>query len=132
MATYKIPDSPKRYKTEYSKFKGVDLSSNPTQVDSTRGASGTVNLISDSGGFPEKRKGWRVLLNVEKPVNGLYRGIIKGREYFLVHGGTRLYKWTESALTELKSGLTNKQGTSFTLNDKMYVLTGGEYLVFDG
>ena len=126
MATYKIPDSPKRYKTEYTKFKGVDLSSNPTQVDSTRGASGTVNLISDSGGFPEKRKGWRVLLNVEKPVNGLYRGIIKGREYFLVHGGTRLYKWTESALTELKSGLTNKQGTSFTLNDKMYVLTGGE------
>lgn len=89
---------------------------------------GTVNLISDSGGFPEKRKGWRVLLNVEKPVNGLYRGIIKGKEYFLVHGGTRLYKWTENTLTELKSGLTNKQGTSFTLNDKMYVLTGGEYL----
>ena len=132
MATYKIPDSPKKYKTEYSKFKGVDLSSNPTQVDSARGASGTVNLISDSGGFPEKRKGWRVLLNVEKPVNGLYRGIIKGKEYFLVHGGTRLYKWTENTLTELKSGLTNKQGTSFTLNDKIYVLTGGEYLVFDG
>lgn len=132
MATYKIPDSPKKYKTEYSKFKGVDLSSNPTQVDSARGASGTVNLISDSGGFPEKRKGWRVLLNVEKPVNGLYRGIIKGKEYFLVHGGTRLYKWTENTLTELKSGLTNKQGTSFTLNDKMYVLTGGEYIVFDG
>lgn len=132
MATYKIPDSPKKYKTEYSKFKGVDLSSNPTQVDSARGASGTVNLISDSGGFPEKRKGWRVLLNVEKPVNGLYRGIIKGKEYFLVHGGTRLYKWTENTLTDLKSGLTNKQGTSFTLNDKMYVLTGGEYIVFDG
>lgn len=132
MATYKIPDSPKKYKTEYSSFKGVDLSSNPTQVDSARGAMGTVNLISDSGGFPEKRKGWRVLLNVEKPVNGLYRGIIKGKEYFLVHGGTRLYKWTENTLTELKSGLTNKQGTSFTLNDKMYVLTGGEYLVFDG
>ena len=132
MATYKIPDSPKKYKTEYSSFKGVDLSSNPTQVDSARGAMGTVNLISDSGGFPEKRKGWRVLLNVEEPVNGLYRGIIKDKEYFLVHGGTRLYKWTENTLTELKSGLTNKQGTSFTLNDKMYVLTGGEYLVFDG
>ena len=99
MATYKIPDSPKKYKTEYSSFKGVDLSSNPTQVDSARGAMGTVNLISDSGGFPEKRKGWRVLLNVEKPVNGLYRGIIKGKEYFLVHGGTRLYKWTENTLT---------------------------------
>lgn len=132
MAAYKIPDSPKKYKTEYSKFKGVDLSSNPTQVDSARGASGTVNLISDSGGFPEKRKGWRVLLNVEKPVNGLYRGIIKGKEYFLVHGGTRLYQWTDSSIKELKSGLTNGKGTAFTLNDKIYVLTGGEYLVFDG
>lgn len=132
MATYKIPNSPKKYKTEYSKFKGVDLSSNPTQVDSARGAMGTVNLISDSGGFPEKRKGWRVLQSCEAPVNGLYRGVIKGKEYFLVHGGTRLYLWTEDSIKELKSGLTNGKGTAFTLNDKMYVLTGGEYLVFDG
>ncbi len=132
MATYKIPDSPKKYKTEYSKFKGVDLSSNPTQVDSTRGAMGTVNLISDSGGFPEKRKGWRVLQTCEAPVNGLYRGVIKGKEYFLVHGGTKLYQWTDSSIKELKSGLTNGKGTAFTLNDKIYVLTGGEYLVFDG
>ena len=132
MATYKIPDSPKKYKTEYSKFKGVDLSSNPTQVDSTRGAMGTVNLISDSGGFPEKRKGWRVLQTCEAPVNGLYRGVIKGKEYFLVHGGTKLYQWTDGSIKELKSGLTNGKGTAFTLNDKIYVLTGGEYLVFDG
>lgn len=132
MATYKIPDSPKKYKTEYSKFKGVDLSSNPTQVDSTRGAMGTVNLISDSGGFPEKRKGWRVLQSCEAPVNGLYRGVIKGKEYFLVHGGTKLYQWTDGSIKELKSGLTNGKGTAFTLNDKIYVLTGGEYLVFDG
>lgn len=132
MATYKIPDSPKKYKTEYSKFKGVDLSSNPTQVDSARGAMGTVNLISDSGGFPEKRKGWRVLQTCEAPVNGLYRGVIKGKEYFLVHGGTKLYQWTDSSIKELKSGLTNGKGTAFTLNDKIYVLTGGEYLVFDG
>ena len=132
MATYKIPDSPKKYKTEYSKFKGVDLSSNPTQVDSTRGAMGTVNLISDSGGFPEKRKGWRVLQTCEAPVNGLYRGVIKGKEYFLVHGGTKLYQWTDGSIKELKSSLTNGNGTAFTLNDKIYVLTGGEYLVFDG
>lgn len=132
MATYKIPDSPKKYKTEYSKFKGVDLSSNPTQVDSTRGAMGTVNLISDSGGFPEKRKGWRVLQSCEAPVNGLYRGVIKGKEYFLVHGGTKLYQWTDGSIKELKSGLTSSKGTAFTLNDKIYVLTGGEYLVFDG
>ena len=90
MAAYSIPDSPKKYKTEYSRFKGVDFSSNPTQIDDKRGAAGTVNLISDSGGFPEKRKGWRRLQECEAPVNGLYRGMIKGKEYFLVHGGTKL------------------------------------------
>ena len=61
MATYKIPDSPKKYKTEYSNFKGVDLSSNPTQVDSARGASGTVNLISDSGAAKLREAGERLV-----------------------------------------------------------------------
>lgn len=132
MATYSIPDSPKKYKTEYSNFKGVDFSSNPTQIDDARGAIGTVNLISDTGGFPEKRKGWRKLLSCEAPVNGLYRGTIKGEEHFLVHGGTKLYKWTEESVTQLKTGLTNSKGTSFTMGDKIYILTGGEYLVYDG
>lgn len=132
MATYAIPDSPTRYKTEYSGFKGVDFTSDPTQVARDRGASGTVNLISDSGGFPEKRRGWRVLQSCEAPVNGLYHGTIDGKEYFLVHGGTKLYLWTEDSIKELKSGLTSGRGTAFTMNKKIYILTGGEYLMFDG
>lgn len=132
MATYSIPSSPKKYKTEYSNFKGVDFSSNPTQIDDKRGAIGTVNLISDTGGFPEKRKGWRKLLECEAPVNGLYRGTIDGEEHFLVHGGTKLYKWTDDSITQLKTGLTNAKGTAFTLDGKIYILTGGEYLVYDG
>ena len=97
MAQYRIPESPKKYKTEYSQFKGVDFSSNPTQINEKRGAVGTVNLISDTGGFPEKRKGWRKILDCESPVNGLYRGTVDGEEVFLVHGGTKLYKWTEAS-----------------------------------
>lgn len=113
MAAYSIPDSPKKYKTEYSRFKGVDFSSNPTQIDDKRGAAGTVNLISDSGGFPEKRKGWRRLQECEAPVNGLYRGTIKGKEYFLVHGGTKLYQWTDNSITQLKTGLKTPGGRRF-------------------
>lgn len=132
MATYSIPESPKKYKTEYSNFKGVDFSSNPTQIDEKRGAIGTVNLVSDTGGFPEKRKGWRKLLQCDSPINGLYRGTIDGEDYFLVHGGTKLYKWTETQLTQLKTGLTNAKGTFFVMGGKIYILTGGEYLVYDG
>ena len=132
MGKYSIPTSPKKYKAEYSNFQGVDFSANPTQINAKRGAVGTVNLISDSGGFPEKRRGWRELLTCEAPVNGLYRGTIKGKEYFLVHGGTKLYKWDEKSITQLKTGLTSEKGTSFAMRDKIYILTGGEYLVFDG
>lgn len=110
----------------------MDFSSNPTQIDDKRGAIGTVNLISDTGGFPEKRKGWRKLLECEAPVNGLYRGTIDGEEHFLVHGGTKLYKWTDDSIEQLKTGLTNAKGTAFTLDGKIYILTGGEYLVYDG
>ena len=132
MAQYRIPESPKKYKTEYSQFKGVDFSSNPTQINEKRGAIGTVNLISDTGGFPEKRKGWRKILDCESPVNGLYRGTVDGEEVFLVHGGTKLYKWTEEEITELKSGINNAKGTFFTMDGKIYILTGAEYLVYDG
>src|SRR5699024_279106 len=82
--------------------------------------------------FPEKRKGWRKLLECEAPVNGLYRGTIDGEEHFLVHGGTKLYKWTDDSIAQLKTGLTNAKGTAFTLDGKIYILTGGEYLVYDG
>ena len=132
MAQYKIPDSPKKYMTEYSQFRGVDFSSNPTQIDKKRGAVGTVNLISDSGGFPEKRKGWRKIQECEQPVNGMYRGTIDGEEIFLVHGGTKLYKWDEESITELKSGINNAKGTSFSMDGKIYILTGAEYLVYAG
>ena len=129
---YKIPDSPKKYSTEYSDFKGVDFSTNPTQIDKKRGADGTVNLISDSGGFPEKRKGWRILHECESPVHGMYRGTIDGQEIFLVHAGTKIYKWDDDQITPIKTDVSNTKGTFFCLGDKIYILTGNEYLVYDG
>ncbi|WNX83916.1 hypothetical protein RWV98_15220 [Agathobaculum sp. NTUH-O15-33] len=56
-ATFGAPDSPKKYTRVYAGFKGVDLSTDPTQIDEKRGADGTVNLISDAGGNPEKKAG---------------------------------------------------------------------------
>ena len=127
-----MPDGPAHKTAVYKGFKGVDLSADPTQVDKTRGAVGTVNLISDTGGNPEKRPGWRKLLFCEAPVNGLYRGVLNGTEYFICHGGTKLYRWTETEITVLKEDVTSAKGSCFVMKDKMWILTGGEYLVFDG
>lgn len=59
MAQMKVPDTGKMYSTHYSSLKGVDYSCDLTEVDRKRTPTG-LNMISDNGGNPIKRKGWRV------------------------------------------------------------------------
>lgn len=63
MGQFKIPDSVDLYTTKYDNLKGVDYSKDITEVDRTRTPSG-VNMISDDGGNPVKRRGWRVTADV--------------------------------------------------------------------
>ena len=122
----------KLYTTLYSKFKGVDKASDPTNIDNSRSPY-APNLISDTDGFPEKRPGWRTLCQVEAPVNGIFWAMLKDTGYFLIHGGTRLYRWDGSGdPVQLKTGVTSHRSSGFVFQDKFYLLTGGEYLVFDG
>ena len=63
MAQMNIPSSPKLYSTNYDDLKGVDFSKDKTEVSKKRTPSG-LNMISDNGGNPIKRLGWRVDANV--------------------------------------------------------------------
>ena len=122
----------KLYTTIYSKFKGVDKASDPTNIDNSRSPY-APNLISDSDGFPEKRPGWRTLHTVESPVNGMFFAMLKTQGYFIIHGGTKIYKWDGSSEpVSIKVGVKSGKSTGFVFQDKFYILTGGEYLVFDG
>lgn len=53
-----IPDPPKLYTKKYANLGGVDFSCEASQVDPNRTPTGT-NMISDRGGNPAKRLGWR-------------------------------------------------------------------------
>ena len=59
MPAISIPtgSSPASYTTIYDKFRGVDMSTDPALIDTTRSPD-APNLISDTGGYPEKRHGW--------------------------------------------------------------------------
>ena len=120
-----------RETTTYSKFKGVDFSVDPSLVDKDRSPF-APNLIADVGGLPEKRLGWRTLHTLEQPINGLFFGEINGIDTFIAHGGTKLYKWDLLTFTEIKSGVNNAKSTAFFMNKKLYILTGNDYLVYDG
>lgn len=129
LTTPKNIEDIKRYHKAYSKFRGVDFSTDPTQVNDSRSPL-CQNLISDLAGFPEKRLGWRTLFAVDAPINGLFHAVLEsGREYFFVHGGTRLYTWADNGATEIHAGMNNARSTAFAHGGKLYILDGANYLV---
>lgn len=122
--------------TTYGQFKGVDFSTDPSLVDPSRSPV-AVNMIADTGGMPEKRMGWRTLCSVEQPVNGIFSAVIDHQQRFLVHGGTKIYEFfpfaeEQTEPVQLISGVTSARSVAQNLGGKLWILTGGEYLVFDG
>ena len=121
----------------YSDFKGVDFSQDASLVSSKRSPS-AINLISDNGGNPVKRLGWRKLFDLEAPVHNIWRGEVNGTTRTVAHAGTKIYLLDETYGTSsvLRSNVTNAKGTGFFFRtqdiSKLYILTGGEYLVYDG
>lgn len=120
--------------TTYGQFKGVDFSTDPSLVDRSRSPL-SVNMVADAGGMPEKRLGWRTLNTIEKPVNGLFVAVIDQQQHFIAHGGTKIYEFfpgTENPPTELMNGITSARSVAQNMGGKLWILTGGEYLVYDG
>lgn len=115
-----------RYRKRYSEFRGVDFSTDATQVADFRSPY-AENLISDLAGFPEKRPGWRVLHTFEGKINALHHAVLSdGISRVFVHAGTKLY--LENG-TEIASGLNDSQSTSFIRKGELYFLDGQQYSI---
>ena len=120
--------------TTYSKFRGADFSTDPALVDKTRSPLCT-NMISDVGGMPEKRCGWRTLHTIKDgdtplKINGLHSMVYSGNVYRYVHAGTKLFTWdeTDTAPVLRLSGLNNEKSRSVSLGGKLWIVTGGELI----
>ena len=76
----------------YSRFRGVDFSTDATNIDDSR-ASDMLNMIADEAGFPSKRVGWRILSKLAGgKMNGLhYLPMLQGYGVIFAHVGKRLY-----------------------------------------
>lgn len=122
--------------TVYSTFKGVDFSVDSALVDKTRSPY-APNLIADIGGMPEKRLGWRVLHTIEKPVHGIWYGEIDEKEVWIAHGGTKIYKLSDDTTEVIKEDINNAKSEAFFMRSasdkgKLYILTGEDFLCYDG
>lgn len=79
--------------TSYAQLKGADLSDDPSRISRSRSPD-ILNMISDNGGNPIKRKGWEYLLH-----DGL--SIVNGRK----------------TIAELNAYLEYEEGEAYRIND---------------
>lgn len=117
----------------YSSFRGVDFSTDPSLVDSSR-SPWAPNMISDMGGMPEKRTGWRILTHgAGERVNGMYTAEFSGKRRVLCHIGTKLYNWDNAQLVLAYEGaLPDERSTAVYMGGFLWIFTGVALLKYDG
>lgn len=128
--------SPTKYARIFDKLRGVDFSTDPQLIDACRSPD-AVNLVAGPGGYPEKRPGWRTVRTMAGPIWGMFHGSVGGEEVYLVHAGSGIWRWwpeaeeTEEAKApvSLRTEVWQGYSTAVAYGDKLWILTGKEYLV---
>lgn len=132
MAQLQVPEAPREYATQYHELLGVDYQSDQTEVDRRRSPD-MVNMISDFGGNPVKRDGYRrvglgysQLLMVDGKMYGIYESNtaltvseleLRGYEF------VELNAWLEpSDVGDMKS--------SFVHQDNIYIVATNAFIRF--
>ena len=121
---------------KYDSFRGVDFSTDPALVDDTRSPA-APNMISDMGGMPEKRPGWRtVIRGLPGRVNGLFSAVFGAYRHLLVHAGTKLYYWRTDGLLpgylQLMDGLPDARSTAVFMGGYLWIFTGAVLIRYNG
>ena len=125
--------SPAMAAVVYDRLKGVDFSTDQSLIDTARSPF-ALNLVSGPGGYPEKRPGWRTLQQLEGHIYGLHVGMVNGENVYLVHCGDRILRWWPGdparGTVQLRTGVNQNYSRSFVHQDRIFILTGTEYLVY--
>ncbi len=118
--------SPNRtYTKKYETFRGVDFSKDASMVDDFHSPH-APNIIADSGGFPEKRLGWRTVGRFDARINGIF-GFGDGENACtIVHSGTKIYRLCGGECEELLDGIADNISTAKYFKGKLCILTGNE------
>lgn len=134
IARYLGGRSTTRYNKQYTGFRGVDFSVPPEKVDAQHSPD-AVNVMLDENGNLIKRPGYRVLTNqlpgVPVALHVLGNELIVHCSYIDVGGRIdHLYSYTKKTIL---SGIkASAHSTSVVMNNKLWILTGEEYLCYDG
>ena len=138
-----------RDRDEYTRylgaFRGVDFSSDPSEVEDYR-LSNSVNMYKDyrsgQGHALETIPGFRLAQKLDGKIYGLHQYTVDGKSTFIVHAGKKLYKAPDLDFPDnagntitwklIYSDMAEAKSESFLFNNRIYFLDGKSYLYFDG
>jgi hypothetical protein len=143
----------REYDRYYGGFRGVDFATDDTLVSESRfpyAVNVYKDYVSGAGQGIETIPGFRK--RFKAPNGGEIHAIhtlldLSGREAVLVHAGTTLYEWVSFGKDEpdesgsaqmsfttkvLRSDMNARESVSFIFNNRLYIIDGKHYLVFDG
>ncbi len=129
MSKMNVPAAPTLYHTYYKELKGADFSRDRTEVDRKRSPD-LLNMISDNGGNPVKRLGWRKVADTsgEKIVDIFHTG-----GSFYVITSSHLFKFSESWVKDdtftITHTSTNPKG--FVFGGNIYFFLGTKIIYID-
>lgn len=132
MAQFNVPSESQKYSAVVETFRGVDLNNSPSNVDKSRSPA-APNMIRDQVGKVRKRMGYET--KVTTPGGAAINGVHHLMEETLVHAGAKLYRLSDTggtwSLTEI-GAMANARSRSFVFDQKLYLLDGTTYQVYDG
>lgn len=122
-------------KRTYSNFRGVDFANEPGIVSISRSPDALnvwKNYSDTQGSCIETRPGYVKLADFGNKILGFY---VYNRQAF-IHSGTNLYLWSNfpdspEQKTLLKNDMNNIRSSFIIFDDKLYILDGKNYLVYD-
>lgn len=143
----KVPNSPATNTIVYNDLKGVDFSQDASLID-RRHSPDMLNMISDEGGNPVKRKGWEVLKTIEdfnhwndNRITNLWAYSMNGTDYLLVEthyetdqGYHNYYLYLVTLASDgTVSSVTYKDLKFYPVNCAFYYKTSGKeyFYLFD-
>lgn len=140
---YNLVSSKSEYSRYYPEFRGVDFSTNPTDIETYRLAD-AVNVWRDPeteyGGACETFPGFRRLNAFEGRINGVFSyRTLNDEIYVCVHAGNALHVFRHDKRDELDNkdniktytGLADSRSTAFVWQNRLHVLDGTNYYVLD-
>lgn len=120
------PSEDKIYTSVYTDFRGVDFTSDPTQVFKRRSPD-ALNMIPDEGGVPYKRSGWTTEYTapVAEKVKDMWSFDFGGASHVLYQRGNAIYNALSGnkALITLESADTEVTAVFFN------AITGGVFYI---